>query len=563
MNKHALHLSALISLCLFVTTTIFSQIIINEIYADVATNLIGDANGDGTRSAKEDEFIELFNLTDVPIDLSGYTVTISETVKHQFAEGAILPPKNFLVIFGAGTPRGLFGNSQIILASTGNLSLSNSGATVLLKDTNEVIVDSISYAELNIDASWVRTPEFTGNLLPHTQRPDAFGTPFSPGTLTNSFPYNNGDTTLLHFTINKGTAIERDTAIDLFLNLINPKPTPVIITIELTGGTGSPMDLAGFTNQIINFPVNSISQRKLSIPITNDDLIEGMETFIFTITSISEPNIHQISINKSFELTLFDDDTDFGLILTEFLADPPSDETGDANMDGLRSSSQDEFLEFQNITNQAIDLSGMRIFDKDALRHHIPEETIIQPTQFFVLFGGGLIGGNFGNAVIQKASTNRLGLANEGDRIIIKDSLNNIAFFHEYGKEGGNNQSIVYCPNLGDDNGPNTLHQSIDNAMVFSPGKASACNLITSTKSMKRYPIEIQVYPNPASHEFVIVLPDDLTFLHGAILDVSGRIVFTLEANDLVILPPTLRAGLYFLSIQTNEGTFVKKIVLE
>jgi len=42
----------------------YTQIIINEIHADVAVNLIGDANGDEFRSAREDEFIELFNPTD-------------------------------------------------------------------------------------------------------------------------------------------------------------------------------------------------------------------------------------------------------------------------------------------------------------------------------------------------------------------------------------------------------------------------------------------------------------------------------------------------------------------
>ncbi len=45
-------------------------IIINEIFADPATDLTGDANGDGVRGAYDDEFIELVNGADNSIDYS-------------------------------------------------------------------------------------------------------------------------------------------------------------------------------------------------------------------------------------------------------------------------------------------------------------------------------------------------------------------------------------------------------------------------------------------------------------------------------------------------------------
>ena len=223
--------------------------------------------------------------------------------------------------------------------------------------------------------------------------------------MTNSFPFNNGDTTLIHFAINRGIAIENDGQIDLFLNLINPKPAQVVVTVTLTGGTGDSMDIGNFTTQTVIFPVNSNSQRLLSIPITNDAEIEGQETFIFTITNVNAPDSNQISINQSFELTIFDDDNDFGLILTEFLADPPNGLIGDANGDGERNASQDEFLEFLNVTNEAIDLSGIAIYDADLLRHQIPDSTIIQPNQLFLVFGGGEINQTFDNVIVQKASS--------------------------------------------------------------------------------------------------------------------------------------------------------------
>ena len=57
-------------LLFFFVRPCFGQLIINEVYADVAISLIGDANGDEIRNAREDEFIELFNSGENEVDLS-------------------------------------------------------------------------------------------------------------------------------------------------------------------------------------------------------------------------------------------------------------------------------------------------------------------------------------------------------------------------------------------------------------------------------------------------------------------------------------------------------------
>jgi len=540
MNKPSYY-SILFFLFIIPLTDLYAQIIINEIYADVAVSLIGDANGDGIRNAREDEFIELFNNDAIAIDLSGFQLIVDGTVKHEFAVGTVLSPKNFLVVFGGGTPNGLFGGSAVLLAASGSLGLSNAGASVLLQRNDGLLLDSLTYQATNIDASLVRTPEFIGDFIPHTERPDAFGLPYSPGTLSNSFPFNNGDTTLIHFTINRGIAIESDGQIDLFLNLINPKPAQVVVTVELTGGTGAASDVGNFTAQSIVFPVNSNSQRLLSIPITNDTEIEGQETFIFTITTINAPDSNQISINQSFELTIFDDDSDFGLILTEFLADPPNGLIGDANGDGERSASQDEFLEFLNITDRAIDLSGMAIYDADLLRHQIPDSTIIPPNQLFLVFGGGEVRPNFDHVIVQKASSNRLSLANVGDRIILRDSLQNILLLHDYGEEANDNQSIVFCPI--DKESDFIKHTVIGLGLPLSPGTLHDCQPIT------------------VSNKLTIELPKG-TQLVGPIdlINAQGQIVLGIPSLSFSI--PNLSKGIYFLKIATNKGLVIKKIIV-
>lgn len=563
MNKNVRSLQVLVFF-LFTSLPSYTQLIINEIYSDVAVTLFGDANGDGVRNARADEFIEVFNNYEVPLDISLYTIEVSGIIKHEFSDSTILPPKSFMVVFGGGQPTGTFGGSRVVLSSKNGLNLGNAGSTVILKNRAGVILDTFTYSGENIDASWVREPDISGDFVPHDEVNAAFKEPFSPGTLNSSFPYNNGDTMLVHFTKTSGIAIERDSAFDLFFNLINPKPIEIAITIELIGGSGNSEDLVGFKSQTILFPVNAISQKKITIPIQNDDLLEGNETFIIAITSISDPENSAISINKKFELTLFDDDFDLGLDLIEILADPPTGIEGDANQDGKRDAKQDEFLEFINNTDLPIDLSRMSIYDSEALRHKIPDSTIIQPNQIYLVFGGGILARSYGEAITQSSSTKDLSLSNSGDQVIIRDSTNNVVFFYEYSSEAGDNEALIFCEALGDVGGPKTPHSSQGVGAIFSPGEPNLCEVIKVSTEDFLSTQSITIYPNPTVGHFQISLPERITVENIQLVAISGKIIFEKTTlNELSFAINPLPKGLYFLKIKTNKGIVVKKILFE
>lgn len=57
--------------------------LISEVLYAVPTGTDGDANGDGSRSATGDEFVELVNPHDKAINLKGYTLTDSREVKYE------------------------------------------------------------------------------------------------------------------------------------------------------------------------------------------------------------------------------------------------------------------------------------------------------------------------------------------------------------------------------------------------------------------------------------------------------------------------------------------------
>ena len=62
-------------------------LIINEVLYDPPSGIEGDANGDGTREAQEDEFIEFVNLGGT-LDLSGYRVHDNAQERHVFPQGS-------------------------------------------------------------------------------------------------------------------------------------------------------------------------------------------------------------------------------------------------------------------------------------------------------------------------------------------------------------------------------------------------------------------------------------------------------------------------------------------
>ena len=129
---------------LLVCGTAFGQtqprLIINEFLADPASGEAGDANGDGTRSAQTDEFVELANMSRDTLDLTGWRVGDDETVNFTFPEGYKLPPRQLVVIFGGGDVSGVPGydadplQTRVFIApndSIGN-GFANGGEAILL-----------------------------------------------------------------------------------------------------------------------------------------------------------------------------------------------------------------------------------------------------------------------------------------------------------------------------------------------------------------------------------------------------------------------------------------------
>jgi endonuclease/exonuclease/phosphatase family metal-dependent hydrolase len=138
------------------------QVFINEVLVNEAGS---DVNG---------EFVELVNSGTAAADLSGWTISDATALRHTFASGTSLAAGRALVLFGGA-------------ASTGTLSLSNSGDTVYLRNSAGTAVDTATLSSALCGTDGVsanRSPDGsnTGTFVLHTALSSSG---YSPGNRTN------------------------------------------------------------------------------------------------------------------------------------------------------------------------------------------------------------------------------------------------------------------------------------------------------------------------------------------------------------------------------------------
>lgn len=105
----------------------------------------GDFNRDGRRVGVEDEYVTLRNAGQIPLCISGWTISDArEKWRHVFPLGTRLKPGESLVVFGGGIPTGDF-DAQVQWARSGQLSLSNDGDTIELRDAAGRLAQTVTW----------------------------------------------------------------------------------------------------------------------------------------------------------------------------------------------------------------------------------------------------------------------------------------------------------------------------------------------------------------------------------------------------------------------------------
>ncbi len=168
----------------------YTPVLINEIHADPASDISGDANQDGIRESTNDEFVEIVNRTSSDIDVSGWTISDAFSTRHVFPLGSIIYANCSVVVFGGGSPTGDFGYGLVQTASTGSLGLNNTGDTVTLSNGMDV-GDEVTYGtEGGDNQSLTRDPDLSDAWVKHSVAAGSGGAQFSPGTMIDGTNYD-------------------------------------------------------------------------------------------------------------------------------------------------------------------------------------------------------------------------------------------------------------------------------------------------------------------------------------------------------------------------------------
>jgi hypothetical protein len=126
-------------------------VVINEIMP-VNSSTVADQNGEF------DDWIELYNLNDSTVDLSGYYLSDSKKnlTKWKFPQGTVIIADSFLIVWAD--------NDTLQMGLHANFKLSSLGETVSLSSPELKLIDQVKYDSISEQLTFARIPNGTGEF---------------------------------------------------------------------------------------------------------------------------------------------------------------------------------------------------------------------------------------------------------------------------------------------------------------------------------------------------------------------------------------------------------------
>ncbi|MDP0491808.1 MAG: lamin tail domain-containing protein [Verrucomicrobiota bacterium JB023] len=325
-------------------------LVINEVYyGDVGE----DANQDGTVD-DADQFIEIVNVTESPIDLSGYYLVenagtdFSDDGIHRFREGTVLDPDCAIVVFGGGvtdgTLAGMFGTAQVTGSSreTNSLFLSGDGNDfVTLLDDSDAEVFSM---DLPVPPELGESLNLAMDLVPGSYTSHSgvspFAETFSPGTFAEGGPFCDV-TDALSISFSSSSVSEEDGEGVATATVTLPSAASSDVTVTLFSGNPSKLLVNdGFEGLAEVSGVISAGSSQVSFPLdaVNNSTADG--TIDVELVALAS---NYLNGNGSLEIT------------------DPSDTSSAADIvftQYYEGSSNNKHVEITNIGSSTISLDG-------------------------------------------------------------------------------------------------------------------------------------------------------------------------------------------------------------
>ena len=365
---------------------------------------------------------------------------------------------------------------------------------------------------LQLTGSGTTASDFTW-ASPASETPNAAnnGQSFGDGVIVDTAPVINSITPA-----NGDTNVALDANIQI--DFSEPVAFTVANTINCTSDVAKAVTLSGDSN---------------SYTVNPDQDFASADECSFTVSAADVTDLDGTADNLAEDVTIsfsvIDTSATIDFVINEIHADPAADLPGDANGDGVRSFSDDEFVELVNTSGQATDISGWTLADGARLRHVFPSDSIVEPGCAVVVFGGGAPSGLFGGALVQTATSGTVGFNNGGDTITLSNG--SIGIEVEYGSAAGNNQSITLNPDVTGD--AFVQHSSLEssNGALYSPGTTIDGSFFSGCTVPDVAPTVIDVTPADLSTNVSIDTSIVVTFSEDVAISASPTLTCTVSGE--------------------------------
>lgn len=394
----------------------FNDIVINEImYAP---------------SSGEPEWIEIFNRTSNSINLKNWKFSDASTTITITTQEIFIDANSFLVLARDSSILTFYNvPSQII--TTNIPSLNNTGDNIVLKDFNDIQIDSISYLPTwggNINGKSLE--RISADAL--SNDPTNWGSSISinkatPGIVNSITPKDNDLTVSSFKSENDYGIIGTEILFNVVVKNIGLNASSNFnISLYRDANVDSiaqPFELISSQNGLLIKPQDSSS-----FDFITSDYVDGNNIFISTVSAVPDDDTtNNFSYKSIVGVSINEVRND--IVINEIMFAP--------------TSPQPEWIEIYNRSSKTIDLKNYKIADAADTIKIIFQSTILNPNEFFIITKDSLLF-NYYNINSSYAISSFPTLNNSDDKLILLDSLNRVIDSLYYSSEwgGSDNKSL-------------------------------------------------------------------------------------------------------------------------
>lgn len=329
------------------------------------------------------EYVELKNRTNFSINLKNWSFATTSTSKK--IPEVTIEPNGFIVLSGTGSYNQFFNNFGVPVTEVASFpSLSNTGTTITLSDSNNVTIHSISY-----NTSWYNDANKTeggwsmeqidannpcgGQYNWHASTHVNGGTPGYP----NSVAATNSDNSSPQ--LDRIVTISADTILLIFTESLNYNTLTNPLTYSFDNGLSNPLFILPIS------PDYKKVKLKLSAPMQLGIL------YTCSVNSNISDCVGNTIINGSAQFALPQAPSPNDVVINEVLFDP--------NSGGV------DFVELYNRSDKTINLKNLRIGSMDTLTNTLKDTEKITDEGFLLFPQNYVVISESSNIIKQQYAT--------------------------------------------------------------------------------------------------------------------------------------------------------------